>query len=194
MIHEIGVEINQKLAGLLCPFRVVDGPEATGTTTGARERIVIQHDESGDSFSPARKNNVNPVQRAIRNIGVKLTIYAQASALGSAHWEHRRRAEHVLDLLIVALDSVLKTRRNGYSINGGRFISANDLDKSEVIPGAIYELRLSIERGIYDTNWKYDKRPEVAIGGPGGVSIDSTTEVYLTNGPDSAVAEIGCGG
>ncbi|MCL2724852.1 MAG: hypothetical protein FWD69_10495 [Polyangiaceae bacterium] len=186
MIHEIGIDLGKELAKKGCPIRVVDGPEATTTTTGARERIVIEHDEDGgDSFSNVLSQHKNPKQRMIRHIGTKITIYAQSPHAGAKPWEHRRRVEHVLDLVLVALSDVLKVRRNGYVITKGSLIQPDDLAKSEVIAGAVYDLRVSIERGVYDLTWAYEARPEVTLTG-----IKSRTQVSLSGSGE----EMGCGG
>lgn len=188
MIHEIGVEIGAALAEQGCPIKVVDGPESTTPTTGARERIVIEHDEdAGDTFTNVKSQHRNPKMRAIRNIGAKITIYAQAVNANAVHWEHRRRCEHILDLVYVALNLVLMTRQNGYRITKARFIQPADLKPSEQIAGAVYEITLTIERGVYEQTWKGEKQPEGTLSG-----IGSTTSVNL---PGSATQpEIGCGG
>lgn len=191
MIHEIGIELGAALALKGFPlkgFPVVDGPEPTKTTTGARERIVIEHDDGGDSFRAVRGEHKNPNLRTIRNIGVKITIYAQATNAGATHWEHRRRAEHVLDLVLVALDKVIYARKNGYTLTKGRFVQPDDLAASEVIAGAVYELTFTVERGVAEQTWKGEKRPE---GSPTG--FKNTTNVSLYNGPGDP-PEVGCGG
>lgn len=191
MIHEIGVELGKALAAKKCPIPVIDGPEPTDTTTGARERIVIEHDElGGDSITPARPQK-NPKIRMIRNIGSKITIYAQAVNAGATDWEHRRRAEHVVDLVLVALDNVLTTRKNGYRITKSRFVQPKDLATSEIIAGAKYEILLSIERGIFEQMWNGDKRPEATIADG---TIKGTTKVSLAHGPSGSTPETGCGG
>ena len=189
MIHEIMTEISTKLASKGCPIRVFDGPENTKTTTGARERVIVEHDEQGgDSFSAPLTQHKNPKMRMIRNIGVRITIYAQAANVGALDWEHRRRAEHLLDLVMVALYDTLKVRRNGFQIRKAGFTQSDDLAASEIIAGATYELTLSIERGVYDTTWAGDKRPE---GTP--ATIGSKTHVSIYHGPDDAMPETGCG-
>lgn len=189
MIHEIGRELQAALRAKGCPFNVVDGPEGQATTTYARERIVIEHDEAGDSFGPTRSQSRNPRNRMIRNVGVKITIYAQSSASGALEFEHRRRAEHVLDLVLVALEKVITARHNGWVVKAGRFINPEDLAKSETIGGAVYELSFTVERGVFDTTFTNAARPEFTMGAGG---ISSTTRA-MRPGADEADAEIACG-
>lgn len=182
MIHEIGVELGVQLAAVNCPLKVLDGPENTKTVTYARERIVIEHDPTGDKFSNNKSQQKNPKIRVIRNIGVKITIYAQEASGGAMDWEHRRRAEHVLDLVLVALEKVLVARHNGWTLSGGRFIDPNDLATSEVQGGSVYELTFSVERGVYVQTWTGNARPEMTIL---PTTIQTTTDIVI----ESSVAD-----
>ncbi len=186
MLHEIGVELGAALAAQGCPLRVVDGPEATKTTTWARERIVIEHDD-GDGFAPVRSQHRNPKFRMVRNVAAKVTVYAKSPAEGAMDWEHRRRAEHVLDLVLVALEKVLVARKNGWTPKGGAFIKPDDLQNSEVAGGAVYELKFTVERGVFEQKWNGDIRAQVS-----GVTITGTDLITLANGPVDQVPETNC--
>lgn len=188
MIHEIAVELGAALAAKGCPLKVFDGPENTQTTTGARERIVVEHDESGDSFAPVRGQHKNPKLRAICNVGVKVTISAQAANVAAQDWEHRRRAEHARDLVLCALYVIAENRKNAIAFSSGRFVDPPDLAQSPVIAGAVYELKFTIERGIADVTWAGDKRPEMTVGSS---TVKSTTQVNLATSTGSP--QTGCG-
>lgn len=198
MIREICVELQAELRAQGCPLSVVFGPERTAPTTYARERIVIEHDEGGDSFGPARATHKNPRVRMVRNVGAKLTIYVQSVASGAALFEHRRRAEHVLDLVLVALEKVIVVRKNGWTIKGGKFVVPADMAPSEEQSGAAYEFTFSFERAVMVQKWNGDVRQEHALGAG---EIRSTTRVSAQGGVDDdddfttvpAGAETGCG-
>ncbi len=165
MIHEIGLELVAKLKVQKCPvITVVDGPEVVKTTTFGKERIVLEHDEGGDSFGGARGATRNPNQRFTRTMGMKLTIYAQSVGAGAMPFEHRRRAEHILDLVLVAMDEIAKARANAWEPKGGKFVVPDDLAGSEVIGGAVYELSFSFDRGVSKRTWEGAKRPEITAG------------------------------
>ncbi len=182
MIHEIGRELEAALLAQGCPFKVVDGPEAAKPVTYRDGLIVIERDEdSGDSFVEPKSQTINPKMYAVRNIGVKLTIYAQSAAAGAAPFEHRRRAEHVLDCVIVALIDIRAARKNGLKWSGGRFVQPADLEKSAAIAGATYELKLTWERGITKKTWAGGIRPEFTITAD---NLTSTTLVSRAFGPD----------
>jgi len=187
MLHEIGVELAAALGAQGCPFPVVDGPEPTQPASFLPERVVIQHDD-GDSFVRApRSQHVNPKHRFVRNIAAKVTIYAKSPALSATDWEHRRRAEHVLDLVLVALDKVISLRKNGWSVTGGRFVPLADLSKSEIAGGAVYELSFAVERGVFEQKWNGDIRPSVS-----GIPITGSDRITLAHGPSDQVPETAC--
>lgn len=188
MIHEIGLEINAKLIARGCPLRVVDGPERTKDVTWGRERIVLEHDAAGDTFGPPRGQRPNPKHRFTRNIGCKLTIFAQSASGGAMEFEHRRRVEHVLDMVLVALEEVAIARRNGMVLKGGKLIDPVDLAGSEVAGGAVYELTFTVERAVEVLTWAGGAQPEATVG-PGGVGIKSKTNASI----DGTGAVTSCG-
>ena len=192
MIHEIVTEINARLRYRKCPILAVDGTEPTNTTTGARERIVVEHDEDGtDSYDVPQGARVNDAPRIVCQSSYKATFYVQSAAAGATPYEHRRRAEHLRDMFVVAWFEVAKVRRNQGAIKGGRFIQPVDLAKSETIAGAVYELKFTFDRGIRVLTWAGEKRPEAAVG---DFEVGSTTKVRLAHGADDATPETGCGG
>ncbi len=152
MIHEIGVDLGKLLGSKGCPFKVLDGPELRPSTTFSRERVVIEHDPN-DTFVTRHVANTNTRTRLTRNIAVKVTIYAQAAAPGAAYWEHKRRAEHVLDMVLIGLAVIAKQRGNLIVFRSGKFVYPEDLKESETFGGAKYELLLSFDRGVADRNW-----------------------------------------
>ena len=66
---------------------------------------------------------------------------------------------------------------------GGKFVAPPDLEKTEKIGGAVYELAFTFDRAVLARTWAGDKLPEATVG-PGGVVIHRTTRVSLANGPD----------
>jgi len=197
MIHEIGVELQAALRARLCPFVVVDGPERRATTTWGNERVVIEHDEGGDSYEPSRSQRPNPKHRMTRRMGVKLTIYARSPKAGAREFEHRRRAEHVLDLVLVCMGDVAATRRNAWSQGGGKFVLPADLEKSETPGGAVYEQLITFDRAVYQQDWNGAIAGEATLA-----DITSTTKAFRAWTPDDdddfttppATAETACGG
>lgn len=182
MIHEIGVNLGQYFKAAGCPIPVVDGPEFRPTTTFARERVVIEHNPTGDIFAPRRRADVNPRTRLTREIGVKITIYAQQPSKGAIYFEHVRRAEHVLDIVLIGIDKIAKERKNFVDFSSGKFVYTEDMTKSETPGGAVYELLLTFDRGVVDRSWDGAADPTATISAvyPGtgsGVIIRNTDNV-----------------
>lgn len=163
MIHDVGVELQAALVALGCPLKVVDREARKPAGTVGPERIVIEFDGS-DSFSASRSQHRNPEHRFTRSVGAKLTIYAVSSRAGAAEFEHTRKAEHALDLVLVALDNVARTRRVAWTPTGGGFVQPEDLEGSERRGGAVYELTFTIDRAVTVRTWTGDAAEEVTVG------------------------------
>jgi hypothetical protein len=183
VIRELSLELQTALRAKGCPVVVLER-EATTTATFGRERIVIEHDEGGDTFGPVRGAHVNPKHRFTRKVGGKITIYAQSTRAGALEFEHRRRAEHILDLVLVALDDVAKLRRNAWTPTGGAFIRPADLETSERLGGAVYEMKFTIDRAVYVQTWTGDIQPEATLE-EGGIA--SGTRVSINGSDDYEV-------
>ena len=182
MIHAIGSDLGLFFKSAGCPIPIVDGPEFRPTTTFARERVVIEHDPNGDNFASRHRADTNPRTRLTRDVGVKITIYAQQPSKGAIYWEHVRRAEHVLDIVLIGIDKIAKTRRNIVVFKSGKFIYPEDMKESETPGGAVYELLFTFDRGVADRTWDGAADPTVTISAvyPGtgsGVIIKNTDNV-----------------
>jgi len=191
MIHEIGVELGAQISAKGCPFPVVDGPEYRPTTTFARERIVIEHNpSSGDAFTQPGEGarhqaDLNPRTLMSRVIGVKITIYAKSPTRAAIYWEHKRRAEQVLDMVLCGLYKVVKIRKNLLSVKSGKFVLPDDLKESETPGGAVYELLITVDRGVADRNWDGTAGPTVTV--PTGM-IKSKTQASDEEGGETETA------
>jgi hypothetical protein len=161
MIHEIGLEIDALLKARGCPMPVIDGPESDPTTF-ANDRIVIET-AGGDAWIPVERVSHNPKRYAIRRIGVQIRIFAHVERKGAAFFEHRRKCDHVLDLVYVALRKVAQTRGNAFEIRTADYYLPPDLAASDSPAGCGYELRLFWDRAVGDIDWQYRKADEATI-------------------------------
>lgn len=175
MIYEVCREIESYLHAHKCPLDVVYGPEQTKQVGWARERIVIENDFGGsDKFPGPRSQNLNPPLTTVRVQALKATIYARSCVPGVQPFEHRRRADLILDQLLCAIRFVACNRKNGYDWTGGSFFVPDDVAEADVHGGAAYELTFTIERGVTEANFKGEIQPEAAQGQWG---ITSKTKV-----------------
>lgn len=168
MIHDIGQALQAKLreAGFKSAL-VVDGPESTETATWGRERIVIEHDDGGDRFSHVRSQRRNPDHVATREVGAKIRVYAQSTKQGAQDWEHRRRAEKIVDQIVVALGKIAADETPIYNVwepTSGRFFTPADLEISARKGGAAYELGVTFARAVMVKTWAGDIAEEVTVG------------------------------
>jgi hypothetical protein len=165
MLSEISKEVDAQLVTRKVPLRVVYGPERAPSNTS--ERIVIEHDRrAGDSFEMAGITS-NPKSCSVRWQGAVARIFAQETFPGARIQDHERRASAVLDRVIVALNVVVKGRKNQWRAEGGTFVAPKDIEGSETWPGAVYEFRFAVDRGIVDSKWDGEIRPEHQLGASG---------------------------
>jgi hypothetical protein len=178
MIHEVVRELSAALVAKKCPIPVADREGVKKITTF--ERIVVEHDDdAGDSFSAPRSVFKNPKQDYTRTIGAKATIYAQASADGASEFEHRRRAEKILDVVLGGMRLVSRQRRNAFVPTSGAFVPVADGEKSDRRKGAVYELKFTFDRGVERRNWANEARPQASVAGFG-----STTKASMRGADD----------
>lgn len=189
MLHEIGRELDAALRaqGYPSPGKVLDRQDFQ--PTAHRNAIVIEHDpDGGDAFGPVISQHVNPKQRMTRNIAAKITIYAKSSRAGAADFEHRRLAEHVLDLVLVAMGDVTAARKNTWTPTGGGFVTIPDLEGSERQGGAVYELTFTLGRGVFVQAFSGAIAAEANIGG-----VTSSTQVSRAHSTDPTPPVTACG-
>lgn len=180
MIHEIGVQLGQTLSSKGLGIPVVDGPERRPTTTFARERVVIER-SGEDGYESRHLADKNPRTRMTRLIACKVTIYAQEPNKGAAEWEHFRRAEQMLDMVLIALDQIAKARQNLFKPKSGKFVVPDDMKHGETMGGAVYELQFTFDRGVADRNWNGSIQPT------GSAAIIDTESIVQQNGTGDEV-------
>lgn len=183
MIHDIGQALQAQLraAGYKSAL-VVDGPESVETATWGRERIVIEHDlEGSDRFSHVRSQRRNPDHVATREVAAKIRVYAQSTKQGALDWEHRRRAEKIVDQVVIALGKISQGSQPIYNVwepTTGRFFTPPDFELAARSGGAAYELGVTFARAIFVKTFAGDIAEEVAVGS-GNVEIETAREVTV---------------
>lgn len=193
MLYEISKELGTVLQSKGVPFPVIYGPERVVPLTMAPQRIVLERDrQGGDSLGPVRVPGGNPRLRGVRAIGAIIRVYAKSSLAGAAVHDHERLADQAVDKIFVALDNILRgARKTLWVVQSSKLLDADELSMQglETWPGVVYEIRFSVDRGVLDTTWKGEARPEVLLG-PGGVALGNTTKVGVVGMP---AIETSCG-
>lgn len=195
MIYEIAKELHVELRAKKVPFRVVYGPERKDDVGLTDTRIVLERDrQTGDQPGPPRSQHKNPSLAGVRGVGVVLRIFARANVSGANVWDHERLADAIVDKAWVALRKIATRRRTIWNITSAKLLSREELEQRslEQWPGAVYEMRFTVDRGVLDTDWQGEAAPEKALGPhPDGIEIAGSTKVTV-NGSGSP--ETACGG
>jgi len=193
VIYEITREVETELKARGVPLPVVYGPER-GDLTITFARIVIERDrDKGDAIGPGRGRTVNPQMVAIRSMGAVCRVYAQSTESGAGVHDHERMADQAVDRIHVALEKIVKLRTTLYHVTAAKLLSAQELAMRGLLqwPGVVYELRFSVDRGVFDTDWTGAAKPESVLGT--GFEISSTTKATLDKAPDNTPPETACG-
>lgn len=184
MLHELGRELEAALVLRGCPFKVLD--REAFKPTAHRNVLVIEHD-GGDSFGSVKSQSSNPKRYYTRSVGAKLTVYAQSTKQGAQEFEHRRLAEHVLDLALVELRRVCSERNFLPEIGKGQFGEIADLAKSEVQGGAVYELAFTFDRAVEEMLWDSSFDAELTISAGNAVTTTTSVAVATSTAPAETV-------
>lgn len=159
-----------------CPHPVVLGPERSKAAGYGTTRVVLERPkgDASDSSGPARSTHGNPKLLGIRDVGVKLTVYARSPVTGARGQDHQDLAERLADLVIGELDTVVRNIPSlPMTLGASGFVVPEDLEGSEVDGGAAYQQMLTIPHGIARVmrTWA-DLMSEHAAGvlRPGGLS------------------------
>lgn len=181
MLYEIHKEIGAELAAKGVPFPVVYGPER-GAQRAVSTRIVIERDrQAGDTFGPPKKATKNPPMVGIRSVGCVCRILAASTLSGPGVHDHERVADQIVDKLTIALHKVIRRRNTLYAIQAAGLMSADELQLNglEQWAGVVYQIKFTVDRGVFDTTFAEEKALEMTIGGTGGASIGTTGNVHL---------------
>lgn len=166
MIHAIGEELAAALRIQGVPYLFVHGPEPLTSLSATRERIVLEEpfDAKRDSFGPPKAVHTNPRMPLIAVDAARLRIFARSNLTGPGWHDHARLARRVRDHVLVELDAIVRARKNTMTIRSGGFVTLVDAKGSSVWNGAVYELDIEIDRGLFRTKWTGEAREEVTIG------------------------------
>ncbi len=159
-IQDVGVALQAYLRTQGCPFDVVNGPEGTRTTTGGRERIVLEHDLGKSSFDGPRGLHINAKHAYTAVDTYKITIYARSVKSAPSEFEHRSRALLVREVVLAGMRYVAAVNKNRFLPKAGGFTVDGDLAASERNAGAVYELTFTYELPIRVVTFAGQAAPE----------------------------------
>ncbi len=157
------------------PYPLVYGPERPGQTVLAAPHLVLERDrENGDSIAPPVAHRRNPRVDHVRWIGSTLRVFARSTTAGAGPGDHEREADRVVDQAMMSLRAIVSARRTLWQIQSAKLLTADEAGERglETWPGAIYEVRFAVARGVADLGWV---EAETAAGAAGTSPADETT-------------------
>jgi hypothetical protein len=188
VIYSISQDLAVYLKAQECPVRVVYGPERAKTIAVIDERIVIQRDrDSGDPIEAPMSQHRNPRMWRVRELGAVIRVYAKSTATGAGVHDHERRADQIADMLIVGLERISRTRKQPWRPTSSPKLlddAALQMIGIETWPGVVYEMRIAVARGVFETAW--DKLPAEQVDA-GDLEFANQTRAVLNGGtPETA--------
>jgi hypothetical protein len=195
MLYEASKEIQTLLSAQHYPVRVKYGPERVKRSQYPSGHVIVleRARDADDTLSAAKGVTQNPRRVFDIALACKATIYARSS-LGGAHaGDHERETEKIRDAFLAALAKWHAAARAGVTagvqLTGARFRDADE-EGPEKWPGAVYELRFTVPRGVFDRAYVGEQnagtaRPTGAATGVGNTTVASAPGVTPATGCDS---------
>lgn len=196
MISSFTDDLRSALSDRGVPYPIVYGPERMQQTLLAEPHIVITRDrQQGETFKPPKTTKQNPPLDHVRAMAVRCLVYGKSRLPGATVADHERVADKVADQIVLAMRAIVNERQTEWVIIGGRMLNDTDLQEEglEAWPGAVYELRFTIDRGVRNENYAGEYADESTIGGAHGISFDLTLSADGTgqeNALPSATTEL----
>lgn len=172
MIYEIFRELGLNLGSRGYPFPLEYGPEAKEKRPPFDTRIVLDHDrKAGDQISGPRSQVTisTPAGKSRklldRAVGCDVRIYAKSSIAGARLPEHERLAEQLADAVLAGLRTVIQARATMWRVASAGFVEKEALGVPELEkwPGVVYEIKFSVDRGVFDLSWTGEGVPTGSI-------------------------------
>ncbi len=194
MLYEAAKAIQTLLSAQLYPVKVKYGPERIkrGAYPSGHVIVVERARDADDVLGPPKGVNQNPRRLFDIALACKATIYARSSLGGAHDGDHERETEKIRDAFLAALAKWHAGARAGTTagiqVSGARFAAPEE--GPEKWPGAVYELKFTIPRGVYDRAYVGEQnagaaRPTGAATGVGNTTVASAPGVTPATGCDS---------
>lgn len=196
-LYELTRFVSERLVAKKYPFRTHYGPERFDRSGAAGESVVLfMHDRTPggrDAIEGAKGtgprtvlNGTQAPKKATRKIAAMCRIYAQATLRGAMIQDHEELADYLSDAVIAALEDWAKEGQAGaieYVESGymtpEELVTANGAP--EQFPGAVYQIRFRIGRGVYDRDYTKAGRP---IGLITGTSNEARVRLNSSDPPE----------
>jgi len=163
MLAQLTSLLRTALVAQGCPVPVIDGPERSAAAS-ADTRIVVQRTVGEpENVRAPMSRPVNPKAFAVREIACLIRIYARSTVSGASVRSHLALADALADLVVVQMTKVVQSQKQGLPRWGaGKVVPLADLELEgmQTWRGVVYDLPVSIDRGVLDRTWALAARSE----------------------------------
>lgn len=153
MIHTIALSLAAKLKAKGVPFDVAYGPPPVPSTVGATRVYVMRDYNADEALQPPRKRSDSPRQFAVRGTPAIVRIFAKATMGGAARHDHEALADKIADQVQTELHKAIRAIPTIYAFTRAGLVEDETTDGWA---GVVYEIRLTVDRGVADTLWVAD--------------------------------------
>lgn len=175
MIHTICLRLAAALKAKGVPFDVVYGPSPVPSTVGATRVYVMRDYGADEALQPPRARKEAPRMFAVRGVPMLVRIFARATAESAMLAEHEALADALADQVQTELHKIIRAIPTLYALTRAGLVS--DMETTDGWAGAVYEIRLTVDRGVFDTLWIPD------TGGTMTMTKDTTVNAIAPTGP-----------
>lgn len=172
MIHEVFVLLRTSLKAKGVPCDIIYGPPQVPLKVGDTRIEFFRDYATGDSLDAPRGVHRNPRMVRRRLVAVCVRIFARSTKKGAQRHDHEDLADQLADMALVALHDIAREQRIPLQVQRAGF--AQD-ETTDGWAGVVYELRFSVERGVFDRTFQGDAATEstlTATSGRTDVDID----------------------
>ena len=188
MIHTITLALATALKAKGVPFDCVYGPSPVPSTVGAT-RVYVMRDYSADeALQPPRVRSESPRQFAVRGVPMVVRIFAKATMGGAALYDHEALADSIADQVQTELHKIIRAIPTLYTpVRAGL---TSDLETTDGWAGAVYEIRMTVDRGVFDTRWVPDAGAAMTMTATTTVNAISPTGPGVHSGLPTASTRV----
>lgn len=165
MIYRMSRDLEANLRARKYPVRVVYGPERFLGTRREPFGIRIERDRtSSEPVDTAHGFQRNPRKVMTRTMGVTAKLSATSPVPNARINEHEALCDQLVDAFLVSLVEWSTAAKAGdISVVEDRYLSDEEIDKSEHANGVVYLVRFTIQRGVVRRDFDGSALPEFAI-------------------------------
>ena len=129
---------------------MVYGPTAVPLKIGATRVVMMRDYDAQETIGPGRARTVNPIMMGVRSVPGVVRIYASSTISGATRGDHETLADAIADQVHVEIYKAILNLKTKGSFTRAGLVSDETPDGWL---GVIYELRFTVDRGVYDTDW-----------------------------------------